>query len=193
MSQDFYEQLLNKLETAMDAIIDPESSFPDNPCLDWICPALLILDVMTQPILFDKENIVESLREIRLHEENTKNQDDPTPPIITQQIKTYLIQRFGLKPKDFGTDEISLGYGGGTIPTSSQFLPLEIENGLTPGLALRSLNFSIRLMRSLKSNSKRAIGVYQALMQLLVHLTRIAEVFPIIDLFFTDISYGSIS
>ena len=173
----------------MDTIIDPESSFPDNPCLDWICPALLILDVMTQPILFDKENIVESLREIRLHEENTKDQDDSTPPIITHQIKTYLIQRFGLKPKDFATDEISLG----TIPTSSQFLPLEIENGLTPGLALRSLNFSIRLMRSLKSNSKRAIGVYQALMQLLVHLTRIAEVFPILDLFFTGISYGSIS
>jgi hypothetical protein len=167
----------------MDLIIDSPSSptassFPDNPCLDWICPALLILDVMTQPVLLDKENILETLREIRLHEENTKYQEVPPPPIITPQIKTYLAQRFGLKPKDFEkSKENSSGTNSSSSSSSSslQFLPLEIENGLTPELSLRTLDFSIRLMRSLKSNSKRASGVYQALMQLIVHLTRAPE------------------
>lgn len=61
----------------MDVIIgSSESYFPDNPCLDWICPALLILDVMTQPILFDKDNVVKTLREIRTHEDNTKSQEE---------------------------------------------------------------------------------------------------------------------
>jgi hypothetical protein len=176
----------------MDLIIgSSESSFPDNPCLDWICPALLILDVMTQPILFDKDNVVETLREIRTHEDNTKSQEEPTTPIITQQIKIYLTQRFGLKPRDFG--EIS-AQGSSSETSSLQCLPLETENGLTPELSLRTLDFSVRLLRSLKPNSKRASGVYQALMQLIVHLTRSPEVqYSLLLTLLTHFSYGSIS
>lgn len=126
---------------------------------------------MSQPILFDKENIHDSLGEINLHEESTRNQAHPPRRLINANIKKFLIHRFGFTSKDFledvPDDEMEL---------STPILPLEIENGLTTASALRAFNISMMILRILKFDSKRASGVYQASMQLIVHLTRAPEV-----------------
>jgi hypothetical protein len=152
-------------------VIAESSSFPDNPCLDWVCPALLILDVMSQPVLFDKENLTDSIRELSLHEENNKNLVTHTP-ILTSEIKSFLHHRFGFTKKNFNDDSDGV-FDDTTCP--SQVLPLEIENGLTSESAQRALNVSVQLLKTLKSDSKRATGVYQAIMQLIVHLTRVPD------------------
>jgi hypothetical protein len=152
-------------------ITESSFSFLDNPCLDWICPALLILDVMTQPILFDKDNLSESLKELIPHEENKKNALEHSP-IFTSEIKIFLRQRFGFNRKIFNEDVDDAS----DDPPSPATLPLEIENGLTTELAERALDISILLLKRLKPDSKRATGVYQATMQLIVHLTRVPEV-----------------
>lgn len=126
---------------------------------------------MSQPILFDKENVQDSLKELRIQDENSRTQDEPPSPLINGNIKSFLIRRFGFTAKDFSEDIMDEVQAG---TTSS--LPLEIENGLTTALAIRVLNITIMILKMLKSGSKRAGGVYQAAMQLLVHLTRAPEV-----------------
>lgn len=61
----FYDLLISTLgEVANEVKKTPKKELPDNVCMDWISPALLILDAMTQPLLVDKVNIKTALGEL---------------------------------------------------------------------------------------------------------------------------------
>lgn len=234
------------------------STLPDNACMDWISPALLILDAMAQPLLVDQNNVKTALSELEkinrikqtflVDSSSTSSSSSfspsPSKYIIPPELIASLEARF---PEELGEDrfpgssgrsshssttggysdgmhlladydEFMSGHGertdhtssstppisstatveSGTVeeekhPTASKeseemsskdaaplstlfSLPLVVENGLTTAMCLRTLKFSMDLLEILPLSSPRASSLNCAIMQLLVHVTRVDEV-----------------
>jgi len=196
--KNFYELLLSALEDTISQVnVSSSNSLPDNSCIDWISPALLILDAMAQPVLVEKANVEAAL--VELGKVNKPNKADN---IISPELKESLRKRYlrenTMDLKALKSAAAILGLSGATDSSSDSTclsninasgsaelnsekdktcrVPLVVENGLTQDMAIRAVHVCLDLMGMLPTDAKRSSSLYQALIQLLVHITRNQEV-----------------
>ena len=127
----FYDLLLSALEDMANLVKGKSSSsatLPDNACMDWISPAVLILDAMAQPLLVDRSSIktalgeLEKINKIKESFLPTSSSADHTVTgsmkfIIPPELIASLHARF---PTELGDTSVS-GSGASSSTSSTSF------------------------------------------------------------------------
>lgn len=153
---------------------------PDNSCMDWIAPALLIMDAMSQPILVDKINVDSAISELGKVESMSLEDSESASP-LSPDLTKLLHTQFGVKelnPKKIESifDDSCVEQSSGDKSNLKFQFPLYTDNGLTTEQSIQALHLIVSLIRTLDPKFKRSHSIFLAAMQLIVHLTRDAQV-----------------